>query len=230
MIRQVASTGSTNDDARAWAAEGAPHGAMVSADHQTAARGRLGRRWETPVGANLALSIVVRRPWPPAQVPWTTLAAAVAVAEAAGPAYRIKWPNDVLSADGRKVAGILAEAEWVGGRLRFAVVGIGVNVAWSPPDLPHATCLNADGAVRDRLALRDAVHQGFLAWLERPVPEIAWAWEARAHTLGRRVRVGDVEGVAEALLPSGGLRVRRDDGTAAEILAGDVEMVGAAPA
>lgn len=225
MIRHLAETTSTNDEARAWAEAGAPHGATVSADVQTAGRGRLGRSWASPPGSNLLMSIVVRRPWPAAEVGWIPLAAAVAVAEACGPGFGIKWPNDVLAADGRKVSGVLCEAEWARGALSYAIVGIGVNVGAAPPDLP-ATCLAAEGVSTTPAALRDAVRAGLLGWLERPVPEITRAWRARSATLGRRVRIGDVEGLALDLLADGGLAVRGDDGAVTEVRAGDVHLVG----
>jgi BirA family transcriptional regulator, biotin operon repressor / biotin---[acetyl-CoA-carboxylase] ligase len=126
-------TTSTNDRARALAVGGAPHGTLVTAAEQHAGRGRQGRTWSAPPGQALLLSLVLRDP--PALLP---LAAALAVAEVAGPAARIKWPNDVL-VEGRKVAGILAEGRPHEG---WAVLGIGVNVALRVDDLPaelHAT-------------------------------------------------------------------------------------------
>jgi len=126
-------TTSTNDRARALAQGGAPHGTLVTAAEQHAGRGRQGRTWSAPPGRALLLSFVLRDP--PALLP---LAAGLAVAEVAGPAAAIKWPNDVLL-DGGKVAGILAEGRADEG---WAVLGIGVNVALRVDELPpelHAT-------------------------------------------------------------------------------------------
>jgi BirA family transcriptional regulator, biotin operon repressor / biotin---[acetyl-CoA-carboxylase] ligase len=126
-------TASTNDRARALAQAGAPHGTLVTADEQYAGRGRQGRTWSAPPRRALLLSLVLREP--PTLLP---LAAALAVAEIAGPEAQIKWPNDVLVA-GRKVAGILAEGRPPEG---WAVLGIGVNVALRVDELPaelHAT-------------------------------------------------------------------------------------------
>jgi BirA family transcriptional regulator, biotin operon repressor / biotin---[acetyl-CoA-carboxylase] ligase len=126
-------TTSTNDRARALAQGGAPHGTLVTADEQHAGRGRQGRTWSAPPRRALLLSLVLREP--PTLLP---LAAALAVAEIAGPEAQIKWPNDVLVA-GRKVAGILAEGRPPEG---WAVLGIGVNVALRVDELPaelHAT-------------------------------------------------------------------------------------------
>ena len=105
-------TGSTNDRARELAAAGAPHGTLVTAAEQSAGRGRQGRRWSAPAGSALLASIVLREP--PELLPLVAAVAvadvvAAALAEQAGDAVAIKWPNDVLL-DGRKVAGILARA------------------------------------------------------------------------------------------------------------------------
>jgi BirA family biotin operon repressor/biotin-[acetyl-CoA-carboxylase] ligase len=224
MIRHLAEVGSTNDVARAWAGEGAPHGATVSADHQTAGRGRLGRSWTAAPGDSLAMSVVVRVAWPPERVGWVALAAAVAVARACGPGFRIKWPNDVWAPDGRKVAGVLCEAEWARGELAYVVVGIGVNVRSAPPQLP-ATSLLAAGVHTTPALLRDRVRDELLAALTLAPDALRAAWVERSATLGRRVRVGEVEGVAEDLLPDGGLRVRLDDGGAADVRSGDVALV-----
>ena len=121
------STSSTNDRARELAAAGAPHGTLVTAEAQTAGRGRQGRGWSAPAGRALLMSVVLRD-----EHPLLPLAAGVAVAAACGPAARLKWPNDV-QLDGRKVAGILTEARPQEG---WAVLGIGVNVAVRPEDLP----------------------------------------------------------------------------------------------
>jgi len=103
----------------------APHGTVALAEHQTEGRGRLDRVWVDEPGAGLALSIVLRPPPPVARWPELTLVAARAVAGAIGDGATIKDPNDVL-VDGRKVAGILAEAS------EHVVLGIGVNVGTAP--------------------------------------------------------------------------------------------------
>ena len=97
-------TTSTNDRARELASAGAPHGALLTSEEQTAGRGRQGRTWVAPAGSSLLLSVVLRET--DVLLP---LRAGLAVADLAGPAARVKWPNDVLL-DGRKVAGVLVEA------------------------------------------------------------------------------------------------------------------------
>ena len=111
--------GSTNERARELAEDGAAHGTLVTADEQTAGRGRQGRGWVTPPGVAIAASLILRE-----FDDLLPLRAGLAVADVAGPDALVKWPNDVWI-DGRKVAGILVEArgnEW-------AILGIGVNVA-----------------------------------------------------------------------------------------------------
>ena len=123
-------TDSTNTRARELAARGAPQGTLVTAAEQTAGRGRQGRSWSAPPGRSLLCSVVIREP--PRLLP---LAAGVAVAEvaaAAGAPARLKWPNDVL-VDGRKLAGILVEGR---PQDRWAVVGVGLNVAVREADFP----------------------------------------------------------------------------------------------
>jgi BirA family biotin operon repressor/biotin-[acetyl-CoA-carboxylase] ligase len=157
-VRWVAVTGSTNADLLEAARAGAPEGVVLVADHQTAGRGRAGRRWVAPPGSSLLVSVLLR---PPAGVPHAHhLTAVVAVAasdacwEATGVRPRLKWPNDLV-VDDRKLAGVLAESVAAGGRLDAVVVGLGLNVNW-PAALPEelagtATALNhLTGAAVDR--------------------------------------------------------------------------------
>ena len=113
----------------------APEGAVVATDEQTAGRGRLGREWVSPAGSSLLFSIVLRPDVPTPNLPELSLVAGRAVAgglaDLAGVLPDVKWPNDVLL-NGRKVAGILAEAR--DGRV---VLGIGINVSQSADDLPE---------------------------------------------------------------------------------------------
>ena len=134
--------------------EGVPHGAVALAERQTAGRGRLGRTW---VDSALMFSVVLRPPQPVARWPELTLVAARAVADAIGPEAAIKDPNDVL-VDGRKVAGILAEASG------HVVLGIGINVGGT-------SWPGAGWVERDRLELLvdvlERLERGYDAWLSR---------------------------------------------------------------
>lgn len=164
-VRWAAETGSTNADALDLARDGAAEGIVVVADHQTTGRGRRARTWVAPPGGSLLVSVLLRPHAPVAG--GTTMAAAVAMAEAVqdvtGVAAGLKWPNDLVVGD-RKLAGILAEADWPAGSAISAgyrppadhlravvVVGIGLNVAWPRP-LPPELAEVADTAVSlDRL-------------------------------------------------------------------------------
>lgn len=228
---------STQGRAKLLAREGAPHGYAVFAEAQGAGRGRLGRSWETPPGAAVLTTLVLRPALPASQAPLLCLAAAVATVDAiettrtsSGAPYGIKWPNDVLSPDDRKVAGILAECEPSSdGGLRHVLLGIGLNVHAAPP-LPTATCLDAvEGTVRDRTALAQGLLRAVLDEVDRlaDAPDrMLDRWRAASRTLGRAVRIGEVIGVAEAIEASGALRVRDDAGNATVVTTGDVEMVG----
>ena len=136
--------------------DGATHGAVALAEHQTEGRGRLGRVWLDEPGAGLTFSVVLRPPLPVADWPHLTLVAARAVAAAIGDGASIKEPNDVLL-DGRKVAGILAEAA------ERVVLGVGVNVGAAP--WPEAGAVAAD-----RLELLVTIlwelERGYDAWLK----------------------------------------------------------------
>jgi BirA family transcriptional regulator, biotin operon repressor / biotin---[acetyl-CoA-carboxylase] ligase len=240
--RHHARVGSTNDEAAAWAraTPGAPAGAVVVADAQDKGRGRLGRRWHSPPGESLYLSVVLRPPLPPHRVPPLTLGAGVAVAEAllafdVTPA--LKWPNDV-QLDGKKVAGILTEMSGDIDRVHHLVVGIGVNLNASafPEELgaiATSVAMARGGGDAARVARADFAavlcarleHWVDLFVAEGAVPVVA-AWKQHARFFGRRVQVtagrDRLEGVAEDLEDDGALRLRLDDGRATRVVAGEV--------
>lgn len=203
-VVRLAVTPSTQEVARTL-----PLWTVVVADHQTAGRGRLDRRWEAPPGTALLASFVV--PFHPL----ATFAAGVATAEACGPEVRLKWPNDLLLGD-RKLAGILAEAH----RDR-AIIGIGINLLAAPEG---AAMLGPT----DRDALVDRIAEGLERWLAAPRERLLDAWRARSDTLGRRVRIDlgreVVEGVADGITDEGALVV---DGR--RLAAGDVVHLRRAP-
>ena len=125
-VRYFESIGSTNDEALAWAAKGAPDLSLVIADEQTAGRGRLNRTWFTPKGTALAMSLILR-PASGTPLSRTVGLAALSIADSLlkrGLTPRIKWPNDVLL-NGKKIAGILVETVWAGTEVESLVIGIG---------------------------------------------------------------------------------------------------------
>lgn len=217
----LAETPSTNAVALARAREGAPSGLVVTTDHQTAGRGRLGRRWlDLPAGASLPVSVLVDAPRRPTLVP---LAAGLAVVDAVGRGAGLKWPNDVL-VGGRKVCGILVESA-PDGRL---VVGTGVNVDWRGVvrDGDWTSLAEVDGADVDRGDLLDRLLDGLDARLDLDPDRLLDDYRRVCVTLGREVRVelpsGVLVGVAEDVDGSGALRLRTGEG-AVTVRAGDVE-------
>jgi BirA family biotin operon repressor/biotin-[acetyl-CoA-carboxylase] ligase len=224
--RHLRATTSTNELARALAAAGAPHGTLVTAGHQSAGRGRQGRTWTAPAGQALLLSLVVRR-----LDPLLPLRAGLAVADLAGSAARVKWPNDVL-VDGRKVAGVLVESRPHEG---WTVVGIGVNAAVELRDMPDE--LQATAGSLGRRDLEGALAE-LLSHLERrfdePVEAALAALRERDFLLGRAISWAGGAGVAAGIDQAGALRVRLADGGETTVTAGEVHLdphgVGPGPA
>jgi BirA family biotin operon repressor/biotin-[acetyl-CoA-carboxylase] ligase len=201
---------STNRRARELAAAGAPHGTLVTAGVQTAGRGRQGRTWEAPAGSALLCSLIVRE-----LDPLLSLRAGLAVADVAGAAAKVKWPNDVLL-DGGKVAGVLVEGRPGDG---WAVVGIGVNVAAAPPGV---------GAVALGRSDVEAVLGELLAALERRLAEAPAetlrALRERDALLGAPLRWEGGSGVGDGIDDDGGLRVRLASGGETVLSAGEVHL------
>lgn len=195
---------STMDLARALAQEGAEHGTAVLAERQTGGRGRRGRSWASAPGLNLTLSLVLRPAGPPREAPLLTLGAAAALAEALE--LRVKWPNDLVDDEGHKLGGLIAEMDTDGERVRWVVLGLGLNVNQVDfPGLPQATSLAALRGPQDREALLPRVLDAILTGVE--APDRLDRWRRRSHTLGRRVRIEGHEGLAEALRDDGALVV-----------------------
>jgi BirA family biotin operon repressor/biotin-[acetyl-CoA-carboxylase] ligase len=209
-------TGSTNDRARALATDGAPHGTLVTAREQTAGRGRWGRSWVGPPGRALLMSVVLRE-----LDPLLPLRAGLAVADLAGDAARVKWPNDVW-VEGRKVAGILVEARAQAG---WAVLGIGVNVAVEPSELPPELHEIAGTLGRRPDELEDALAELLRALEQRlsePTADALGALRARDALLGREVTWHGGEGVGAGIDDGGSLLVRLADGRELALHSGEV--------
>ena len=210
---------------------GLPEGTVAVTEHQTAGRGRSGRRWEDEPGASLLVSVLLRPP-SQADAPQLSLVCALAVAgtvETAieGPA-RVKWPNDVL-VGGATVAGILLESRGGG-----VVCGIGLNVDQSEGSLPRETRLPAaslrtlTGREHDRavllVGLLDALERHYVAWLRDGLGPLLPELEARDALRGRPVEAGGLSGVAAGIASDGRLRVTAADGTEVLVASGEVEL------
>ena len=225
---------STNTYVREQARDGTPEGLVVVADHQTAGRGRLGRRWESPPGVNLLASVLLRPNIDPADLHLCTTAVALAAMDAcqevAGVGAVLKWPNDLL-VDGAKLAGILAEAEFAGADLAAVVVGIGINVGWpGPPEAGGTSLEAAAGSPVDRRVLLHALLAALgqhRSQLDFSAGRRALAEEGRRRcaTLGQHVRVTleaeVITGRAVAVDDSGRLVVETPTGSR-RVTAGDV--------
>jgi BirA family biotin operon repressor/biotin-[acetyl-CoA-carboxylase] ligase len=230
--------GSTQDEARRQAAEGAAAGTVVWTLAQTAGRGRLDRGWLSDRGAGLWFSVILRPGGDAGAAPLLGLAAGVAVARAlqppSGGVVRLKWPNDVLL-NGRKLAGILSEAESQDGRLAFVILGIGLNLDPGPAGFPPsiagsaASLAEVAGSPIDPAALMASLLAELETAVDMAVDDTAalrWAWIELSDTIGREVRAqlgtGAVEGLAVDLELDGSLVVQTEDGTRRLVRSGEV--------
>lgn len=232
-------TSSTNDRARELALAGAPSGTVVTASEQTAGRGRQGRRWSAPPGSALLMSLLLRFPAGAGAPPLLPLIAAVAVCDAVGAGTQIKWPNDIVveqdtGSEGwglAKLAGILVEGRPYpeGHRQeRWAVVGIGLNVAVSLGELrversalPPATMGLSPAQIEPVLA---RVLEAMERRLAEPAQETLRAWRGRDALRGREVAWAGGHGRAEGIDGTGRLVVALKDGGRTALAAGEVHL------
>jgi len=239
-VHHIPETGSTNTLAMQAATAGVEEGTVIFADQQTAGRGRNGHNWHSDPGTAILVSVVLRPKILPAQSLWLSLMAGVAVHDAAlrtcGIACDLRWPNDLLI-ERKKVCGILTEISADAEQLRFAVIGIGINVnqpsfpaeigtlatslqletgkQWSRTELLIALLKSLEAEYRDTL---DAGEESLL----RKVESIS------SYVRGKRVHVdegGGYDGVTDGLDPRGFLRVRTAENMRT-VLSGGVRAIG----
>ena len=229
---------STMDVAFRLGMEGAVEGTLVCAEGQTKGKGRLGRHWNSPKGKGIYMSVILRPSLPPTEVAQLTLLAAVAACEAiqrvSGAGARIKWPNDIL-VENRKLAGILTELSAETDRVRFVVIGIGINVNTPLSVLPaQATSLKEETQKKiSRVELLQEILQDLEDWYERLKKQgfapIVQRWKELSSTLGKRIRLvdpgGEIEGEAVDLDKTGALMIRNDAGLIVSKISGDVVQV-----
>ncbi|MET0973500.1 MAG: biotin--[acetyl-CoA-carboxylase] ligase [Thermoleophilaceae bacterium] len=197
---------STNERAKELAAAGAPHGTLVTADEQSAGRGRQGRTWTAPARSAVLMSLVTRQ-----LAPTLPLAAAVAICEALPVRCEIKWPNDIWL-ERRKLAGILVEGRPQEG---WAVLGIGLNVTTEsfPPELAEiATSLRLVGVEATTESVLADLLDSLDEWLAAPDEAVLAAWSERDALRGEQVRWWGGEGTAAGIDASGGLIVETQTG------------------
>jgi BirA family biotin operon repressor/biotin-[acetyl-CoA-carboxylase] ligase len=232
----LTSTASTQDIARVEAEGGARAGTLVIAEEQTKGRGRFGRSWVSPSGANLYFTLIMR---PEARRARSLgmvapLAVAEAVEQVTGLSPRIKWPNDVI-VEGRKLAGVLIETEVQGQSLKYALVGPGVNVNFDIEDTSEiadiATSLKRElGRDTSREELLAMLLNRFEKLYESDITDVVQRWRSRLDTLGRQVRVTFrdqvQEGLAEDVDADGNLVLVQADGSRVLIEAGEVTLRG----
>jgi BirA family transcriptional regulator, biotin operon repressor / biotin---[acetyl-CoA-carboxylase] ligase len=229
-VRHYFRIGSTNNEAMAAAAAGEPDGTVFFAEQQTAGRGRGSNTWESAPSAGIYCSVILRPQLPPADAVLLSLIAGIAVSEAVdkttGLRGDLRWPNDMLLGE-RKFCGILTEMHAEATRVRYVVIGIGINVnqaSFGGELEPIATSLRiVAGHEWSRVQLVAALLRSLDAWYEKLASNtvdaraaILHAFEERSsYARGRHVRVdqeGGYEGVTEGLDSRGFLQVRTTTG------------------
>jgi BirA family biotin operon repressor/biotin-[acetyl-CoA-carboxylase] ligase len=239
----LALTASTNTEAFRLAEGGADEGTVVTADEQDKGKGRLGRTWSSPPGANLYCSVILRPQIKPFEAPQLTFLSAVAVAraieQAVGLKPEIKWPNDVLIG-GKKVAGLLNEMSAETDGINFVILGIGVNLNMTadqfPGDLRHpATSLYIEtgakvGRARFAALLLNELDRLYAGFLDYGFAQARREWQERCNANGREVVVSnhgcdDIRGQFAGIDSDGALLVQRPNGGIERILSGDVRVL-----
>ena len=235
---------STNTRLRQLAAEGAAHGTVVVSSHQTAGRGRMARRFESPKDQGVYLSVLLRSDLPLAELGTVTLLAAVVMAdtleELTGIRPGIKWTNDIYL-HGHKLCGILTEGAVEGetGRLDYLVVGMGVNLYQRPEDFPPeirhiaGSVLGETGVRLNRAEYAACLMKHFEKWyLDGQFPqnreELLWRYREDLFFLGQMVEVHSFtetyQALAEDIDGEGRLVVRRPDGRIEALNSGEISL------
>lgn len=235
-------TDSTNVRARQLAEEGAPHGTLVTADSQTAGKGRRGRSWIAPRGQGIWMSLVLRPDIEPQSASMLTLVAALAVSDgiknSTGLDVSIKWPNDIVCR-GRKLCGILTEMSTEGDWIRYCVVGMGINVDMEafPEELKDkatSLCMELKAPVRRSpviCACMETFEYYYGIFIKTgDLSALVDAYNSRSANLGRTVTVldpkGEYRGEALGIDSQGSLLVKCIGGEIRSVISGEVSVRG----
>ncbi|OME96648.1 MULTISPECIES: biotin--[acetyl-CoA-carboxylase] ligase [Paenibacillus] len=238
-LKLLDKTASTQEDARQLAEEGATEGTLVISEEQTGGRGRMGRKFHSPRGKGIWMSLVLRPKQPLHLTQQLTLLTGVAVCRAitkcAGVQTDIKWPNDILF-QGKKVCGILLESATEDERVRYCIAGIGISANLKESDFPEelrgvATSIRmAGGAAVNRTELIQSIMAEmevlYELYNEQGFEPIASLWEALSGTVGREVQVQTAldrfSGIATGLNRDGALLVRNQDDELIPVYSGEI--------
>lgn len=236
------SLASTQKEAHHLAEDGAEEGTLVVADEQVAGRGRLGRRWHSPKGTGIWMSLILRPELPLNQIPQLTLAAAVAIVKAIKKVTQvecqIKWPNDILH-NGKKLVGILTELQAEENRAKAVIIGMGMNVNLASEDIPDelksiATSIQLlTGKPCSRAELIQAIMKEledlYDLYLSDGFSVIKAMWEAYAMNIGktifaRKVSGEVIKGLAKGITDDGVLVIEDEQGQVHHIYSADIEI------
>lgn len=233
---------STNTLAKSLAEEGAEHGSLVLADHQTAGKGRRGKTWESPSGTGIWMSLILKPEMNPRNASMITLVMAVCVCKAIEEVTNlkpmIKWPNDIV-AGGKKVCGILTEMSAEMTYVNHIVIGVGINVNTKgfPDDISQiaTSLLIEEGKSVNRVNLVEKIMESFevcydLFMKHEDLTELLEEYETRLINKGRQVRIlqpsGELIGQSLGINKLGELLVKKTDGEVISVYAGEVSVRG----
>lgn len=230
---------STNDSAYGLAEKGMKEGTVIIAEEQAHGKGRHGRKWMSPSGCGIYMSVILRPNMAPNEIPRITLLAAVCIAksirEFTGLGAMIKWPNDILVND-KKVCGILTEMKAEQDRVNFIIVGMGINVNTDKKHLPKGSSSIKEELGRgsiSRVELAKKVLENFEKEYnvlhKEGFKPIIDQWKSLSVMIGSRVKVSlanrSFEGQAYDIDPDGALVVRLESGVMERVSSGDVVLI-----
>lgn len=235
-------TGSTNNDCKLMAEQGAKEGLLVVADRQNSGKGRRGRSWQSPKGTTISMSLLLRPTYETDAAPQVTLVMALAMADAVrevtGLEAKIKWPNDIV-VGGKKICGILTEMSLDMDTINYVVIGVGVNVnndSFEDEIQETATSLKLQtGNTVSRASLIAVAMKYFEQYYEQfskdlDMKNLKDRYQGYLVSMGKEVRVldpkGEYVGVCRGINEAGELMVELQDGTVTCVYAGEVSVRG----